>query len=222
MTEKTKSRRKPRTVVASEEGTAALDRALDFAHDPAFDVAHGGEVKFGSKQPVEFSAAVAEEICERVALGEPLRQIALLPQLPGEVTIYRWLLKYPEFKARYLEARELQAEKLAEEILDIADDARNDWMQRESARSGKAAAVVSNAEAVPRSRLRVAVRQWLISRWNPKIDGGPAGPEDSGESDGNVWMLTEERWKELMEKKREAMMRRLAREAGGNPGLKPI
>ena len=60
---------------------------------------------------------------------------------------------------------EAQADYLAEEILEIADDGKNDWVERQD---GSAAV---NNEAVQRSRLRVDARKWLMSKLMPKKYG---------------------------------------------------
>jgi hypothetical protein len=68
----------------------------------------------------------------------------------------------PRRVSRALHARELQADCLAEEILEIADDGRNDWTKREDGSDAV------NAEVVQRSRLRVDARKWLLAKLQPK------------------------------------------------------
>lgn len=59
---------------------------------------------------------------------------------------------------------------MADEIIEIADDGSNDWMERE----GKAA---PNGEMVNRSRLRVDTRKWLMSKMAPKKYGDKMSTE---------------------------------------------
>jgi terminase small subunit-like protein len=47
--------------------------------------------------------------------------------MPDMATVFRWLARHAEFRDQYARAREVQADYLAEEILEIADDGRNDW-----------------------------------------------------------------------------------------------
>ena len=58
----------------------------------------------------------------------------------------------------------------AEEILEIADDARNDYMEKLDD-SGNLLGYTLNGEHVQRSRLRIDTRKWLMSKQNPKVYG---------------------------------------------------
>jgi hypothetical protein len=71
---------------------------------------------------------------------------------------------YIEFRHQYARAREAQADFLAEEILQIADDGENDTYATEN---GPAV----NHDVVQRSRLRVDARKWLASKLAPKKYG---------------------------------------------------
>ena len=70
-----------------------------------------------------YNQEMAERVCELIATNpKGLHPIcAENPDLPTPRTIGRWLIKYPEFKAMYGEARIQQAELLAYEMLQIAD-----------------------------------------------------------------------------------------------------
>ena len=54
--------------------------------------------------------------------------------------------------------------------MEIADDARNDWMSYEDKNSGCESWRL-NGEHVQRSRLRIDTRKWLASKLAPKIYG---------------------------------------------------
>ena len=77
-----------------------------------------------------FSQEMADTICERIANGESLRSICDPDDMPAASTVCLWLSKNPRFAEQYARAREAQADTIFDEILDIADDARNDWMAR--------------------------------------------------------------------------------------------
>lgn len=59
--------------------------------------------------------------------------------------------------------------KMAEECLEIADDAKNDWELRQNKDGSKYEA--QNPEVVNRSRLRIETRLKLLAKWNPKKYG---------------------------------------------------
>jgi hypothetical protein len=134
----------------------------------------------GVGRPSDYSPEVADKICGLIADGQSLREICEADEMPDKATVFRWLDKHEEFRDQYARAREAQAEHWADEILEIADDGSNDWMERQS-RDGSTQEVI-NSEHVTRSRLRVDSRKWLMSKLAPKkygdrVDLTHAGPD---------------------------------------------
>ena len=120
-------------------------------------------------RPTIYSEEVAAEICARIASGESVRSIGRDPKMPSFQTIMLWLIdgKHNAFLDQYAVARKIQAEALADEIFDIADDGSNDWMER----NGKedAPGYSANGEHIQRSRLRVDTRKWYLSKVLPRF-----------------------------------------------------
>jgi hypothetical protein len=94
--------------------------------------------------------------------------------------VFRWLASSEKLRDQYARAREAQADTLFDEILDIADDARNDWMVR---RGQDDAGWQANSEHIQRSRLRLDARKWMAGKLQPKkygekleLAGDPAAP----------------------------------------------
>ena len=85
--------------------------------------------------------------------------------MPAQSTVYKWLIDNDGFSEKYARAREVQAEFLAEEIIQIADDASGDSTTDEDGNERM------NAEFVARSRLRVDARKWYASKVAPKKYG---------------------------------------------------
>jgi hypothetical protein len=83
--------------------------------------------------------------------------------MPEEPTVRDWALDNKEgFFARYARARKIQAYAVADELLEIADDGRNDWMESNGGYE-------LNGECVQRSRLRLDIRKWHLSKILPNI-----------------------------------------------------
>src|SRR6266446_4548463 len=70
-------------------------------------------------------------ICDRIAGGASLRQICQDANMPAKSTIFVWLEEHQDFARLYTLARQMQIEDLMDEILEIADDSSNDWIDRE-------------------------------------------------------------------------------------------
>jgi hypothetical protein len=117
-------------------------------------------------RPSIYTEAIADEICARLAAGESLNKICKDSHLPVESCIRAWAIDDREgFYAKYTRARQIQAERMAEEILEISDDASQDI---EVGADGKPRA---NNEFQARSRLRVDTRKWILSKVLPKVYG---------------------------------------------------
>lgn len=120
-------------------------------------------------RPTKYNAKLAARICERLARGESLRRICLDETMPDASTVHRWVLLDTEgFHKQYARAREIQAEIMFDEILDIADDGSNDFM---TIVKGDNVYEIENKEVTNRSRLRVDSRKWYLSKVLPKKFG---------------------------------------------------
>jgi hypothetical protein len=120
-------------------------------------------------RPSDYSAQVAMTICHRLVDGECLRAICSDAGMPGRATVFRWIARHKEFRDRYTLALEFQAEDLADEILDIADDTSGDWVEKIGA-DGKAVMVVDD-ENIARARRRIKALEGQAIRLAPKKYG---------------------------------------------------
>lgn len=117
-----------------------------------------------------YTPELADEICSRIAEGEPLRQICRDEHMPSWRTVYRWIEADEEFASRIARARDLGFDAIAESCFDIADDATNDWMEKYD-REGSAVGWQINGDHVQRSKLRIETRLKLLAKWSPKKYG---------------------------------------------------
>lgn len=121
-------------------------------------------------RPSSYTQEKADEICERLISGESLRTICESEDMPSKSAVCRWLASNTTFRDQYARARQMQADILADEILDISDDGSNDWMEKFD-RDGNAVGWQVNGEAINRSRLRVDARKWYAGKLAPKKYG---------------------------------------------------
>ena len=83
---------------------------------------------------------------------------------------------------QYARAKELQAEYLLGESVEIADDGTNDWMERQR----QDGSVAVDHEHIQRSKLRVDTRKWAMSKMAPKKYGERVAMEHSGPDGGPI------------------------------------
>lgn len=108
-------------------------------------------------------------ICDRIANGESLRSICLDDGMPNRATVLRFVGRDDDARAQYMRAREMQADTIFDEILDIADDASNDWMERNGKDEGGGWEL--NGDHVQRTRVRIDARKWMAGKMRPKVYG---------------------------------------------------
>lgn len=142
-------------------------------------------------RPTSFTQKIADMICERLSDGESLRTICLSDDMPNRSTVFRWLAdeSRKEFRDQYARAREAQADFLADEILEIADDASHDTLIKTNP-DGSDARETANSEWINRSRLRVDARKWLASKLAPKKYGDKVELSGTGEGGAIVVSTT--------------------------------
>lgn len=116
-------------------------------------------------RPSKYTDEVAMQICEQVATSsKSLRTICIELDVPIR-TVLDWLAQNEVFSQHYARAKEEQADLLAEEIIEIADDSSQDTIIDEFGKERP------NSEWMNRSRLRVDARKWVAAKLKPKKYG---------------------------------------------------
>lgn len=110
-------------------------------------------------RPSKFTPEIGDDICRRVVEGQTIRIICKDLDI-NLSTFFYWLRSFEIFSKQYAQAKQEQAEYLAEEIVDIADspperDANGNY---------------SNAY-IQWQKLRVDARKWTASKLKPKKFG---------------------------------------------------
>lgn len=114
-----------------------------------------------------YKKATLDKICDRLSLGEPLAVICRDKGMPSRGTVYLWEKQHEGVPERIARAREEGEDYLAAECLEIADNASNDWMER----NGDSPGYTLNGDHVQRSKLRIETRLKLLAKWNPRKYG---------------------------------------------------
>lgn len=152
-------------------------------------------------RPSEYTQAIADEICERLAEGEPLRQICRDERMPAWRTVYDWKAANEDFSARIAHARELGEDAIAQECLAIADTP-----QIGTKTTSKASGMETvEADMIEHRRLQIETRLKLLAKWNPRkwgekvaVGGTDDLPPMKGEATLNVTGLSTAALAEIM------------------------
>jgi len=120
-------------------------------------------------RPSKYTDQLATEILERIAAGESVTRICRDEHMPDRATVFRWAdPSYPaeevpaSFCDAYKRARRVQAHGWLDESIDIVDDSRNDWVEKETRTGGSY--IAFDHEHVQRSKLRIEHRKYLVER----------------------------------------------------------
>jgi hypothetical protein len=126
-------------------------------HAPAFNATH--------------AASALRALHDGITLREHCRTMRQTdPSYPIPSTIYAWATANAGgFSLPYAVARRAQAHHWAEDIIEIAENSTNDWIERRRL-NGEIIRTVDN-ECVQRSKLRCDTRKWLLAKLHPDIYG---------------------------------------------------
>ena len=102
-------------------------------------------------RPSSFNQKTADEICERMAVGESLRKICRDNHMPAKSTVFKWCGDFNTFSDQYALARQAQADAYFDDAVDIADNA--------------------TAAKAHVARLQVDVRKWAAGKLAPRKYG---------------------------------------------------
>lgn len=128
------------------------------------------------------SPEIEDEIFSRLAAGESLVGICKDEHLPSFTTVFRWEQKDEQFRNNLARARDEQAEYFAEQIIDLADEAKD---------------MTSAAVA----RVKIYARERRAAHLKPKKYGDhPA--QVNVTSVNNILVVNEDQRQELIEVRR--------------------
>src|SRR5262249_60091446 len=82
------------------------------------------------ERPTEYTKEIGESICGRLVEDENLRSICAEPGMPDVPTVSSWISNNGEFRGMYAVAREFQAHCIADEVIELVNDASGDWVEK--------------------------------------------------------------------------------------------
>ncbi len=180
--------KKPRKPRATKTETAKAKQAVQ----KVIGDAQTQIKKHAIGRPSSYDPVVAEQICELLSEGIPLREICRMEGMPAWRNIYFWMSRDEDLSAHIARAREMGYDAIAEECLDIADNSTNDFMDREFRNAHGKIEVerVVDSEHIQRAKLRIETRLKLLAKWSNKYsektvitgdaNGAPIKTEETG------------------------------------------
>ena len=131
-------------------------------------------------RPTIYSEELAQTICESLMVGMSLRKICELDDMPAISTVMQWLASNKsDFMEQYAHARQVQAEYLLDELIDIADDSSKDYVIVDGQER-------LDQEHIQRAKLRIDTRKWNIEKLAPKRYGAKQQLEHTGSDGGAI------------------------------------
>ncbi len=116
-------------------------------------------------RPPEYNEEIAEEICERLSIGQTLSSICNLEGMPNYSTVWRWESSNENFRNKSAHARKIGTHALADDCIRIADDPMLDAAEK---------------------RVRIDTRLRLLGKWNARQYGDKIEIENTGAKPLNV------------------------------------
>jgi hypothetical protein len=107
------------------------------------------------KENLTYSDKLAQTICERISAGELLTVLCREDDMPTMRRCNQWLKEYGEFQALMDMSKNDRLNIFEEEVIEIADDMKNDF--KTVIKNGKEKRV-ADPDMVARAKLRIEVR----------------------------------------------------------------
>ena len=111
-------------------------------------------------RPIEYTAEIWPGILDKISSGASLSGALREPGMPSYVHAWRMLQADDKLKEAYQKAVEQRADRLAEEIVELADQPIPDHLEG-----------VAVSAWVNQKRLQVDARKWVASKLKPRTYG---------------------------------------------------
>jgi hypothetical protein len=126
----------------------------------------------GTGRPTLYAPELADLILDELAGGRTLADVCRDPGMPAAGTVRLWVIEDREgFAARYTMARQFGDEIMADQIIDIVDNRRHDWILHR--KPNGETEMILDPHRIRRARLRFMARRWLLSKALQRKHGAP-------------------------------------------------
>lgn len=124
----------------------------------------------------EVIAVWCDKILAQIESGKSVKEILEQDGYPVRSTFYSWLNKSPELVQRYKDATDVRADKIFDEMLEIADNKADDFYYDKNGDKQ------FSSNSVNRTRVQIDTRKWMLGKMTPtkysdKIDITSGGKE---------------------------------------------
>ncbi len=134
-------------------------------------------------RPPIYDKKVADDLCKLIAnSSKGLHHLCKIPGMPSYDTVMTWLFNannnsdYKDFSDNYARAREAQADFLAFETVELADNER----RTDTVFVGGESSGVTTSDNTQRTKQQIETRKWVASKLAPKKYGDKVQTEVSG------------------------------------------
>ena len=118
-------------------------------------------------RPSKYRPEIAQQMCELLSEGVPLREICRMEGMPYWRTVYLWMAQDENLSTHIARAREAGYDAMAEECLIIADTPK--FGEKQVMTDDGTATTVE--DMLGHRKLQIETRLKLLAKWNPKKYG---------------------------------------------------
>jgi predicted secreted protein len=118
-------------------------------------------------RPSSYTKEIADQMCELLSEGVPLREICRMEGMPYWRAVYRWMEADENLSAHIARAREIGYDAIAEECLLIADTPK--FGQKQVMSDDGATTTVE--DMLGHRKLQIETRLKLLAKWSPSKFG---------------------------------------------------
>ena len=123
-------------------------------------------------RPSTYNPDIAQQMCEQLSEGIPLREICRQEGFPAWRTVYDWMAKDPDLAAAIAHGRDLGYDAIAEDCLKIADTPMlGEEVTESEDDEGVKRVTIKKVDMLGHRKLQIETRLKLLAKFNPKKYG---------------------------------------------------